>query len=238
MGLKFHFALSDSEKKKLQKAENKKLPPLHSLFPFLILVVIISGIYFGFFTPTESAAVSLLVLIVMVLILQKITLIELWQSLKESVLQTTVIFSIAIGAKLLITFLTLTSFIANLLFFLDSVSPTAWVVLLFLVLVYLVLGMFLDSIGILVLTLPFTIPIAETLGWNLIWFGVLVVKLLEIGLITPPVGLNVFVIHTAFPKIPSGDIFRQLGAFLISDFFVILFIVIFPVITIIFSRIF
>ena len=86
------------------------------------------------------------------------------------------------------TFLTLTSFIANLLFFLDSVSPTAWVVLLFLVLVYLVLGMFLDSIGILVLTLPFTIPIAETLGWNLIWFGVLVVKLLEIGLITPPVG--------------------------------------------------
>ena len=174
----------------------------------------------------------------MVLILQKITLIELWQSLKESVLQTTVIFSIAIGAKLLITFLTLTSFIANLLFFLDSVSPTAWVVLLFLVLVYLVLGMFLDSIGILVLTLPFTIPIAETLGWNLIWFGVLVVKLLEIGLITPPVGLNVFVIHTAFPKIPSGDIFRQLGAFLISDFFVILFIVIFPVITIIFSRIF
>ena len=238
VGLKFHFALSDSEKKKLQKAENKKLPPLHSLFPFLILVVIISGIYFGFFTPTESAAVSLLVLIVMVLILQKITLIELWQSLKESVLQTTVIFSIAIGAKLLITFLTLTSFIANLLFFLDSVSPTAWVVLLFLVLVYLVLGMFLDSIGILVLTLPFTIPIAETLGWNLIWFGVLVVKLLEIGLITPPVGLNVFVIHTAFPKIPSGDIFRQLGAFLISDFFVILFIVIFPVITIIFSRIF
>ena len=159
----------------------------------MILVVIISGIYFGFFTPTESAAVSLLVLIVMVLILQKITLIELWQSLKESVLQTTVIFSIAIGAKLLITFLTLTSFIANLLFFLDSVSPTAWVVLLFLVLVYLVLGMFLDSIGILVLTLPFTIPIAETLGWNLIWFGVLVVKLLEIGLITPPVGLNVFV---------------------------------------------
>ena len=60
----------------------------------------------------------------------------------------------------------------------------------------------------------------------------------NIGLITPPVGLNVFVIHTAFPKIPSGDIFRQLGAFLISDFFVILFIVIFPVITIIFSRIF
>ena len=81
----------------------------------------------------------------MVLILQKITLIELWQSLKESVLQTTVIFSIAIGAKLLITFLTLTSFIANLLFFLDSVSPTAWVVLLFFCFLQSVLRLFLES---------------------------------------------------------------------------------------------
>ena len=98
-------------------------------------------------------------------------------------------------------------------------SPSVVVVLFFLILLYFILGMFLDSIGILVLTLPFTIPIAETYGWNLIWFGVLVVKLLEIGLITPPVGLNVFVIHTAFPKIPSGDIFRQLAAFLVSDFF-------------------
>ena len=236
--LKFHFALSDSEKKKLQKVENKKLPPLHSLFPFLILVAIISGIYFGFFTPTESAAVSLLVLIAMVLIQKKLKLSELWQSLRESVLQTTVIFSIAIGAKLLITFLTITNFIANLLFFLDSISPAAWTILLFLILIYLILGMFLDSIGILVLTLPFIIPIAETYAWNLIWFGVLIVKLLEIGLITPPVGLNVFVIHTAFPKIPAGDIFRQLSAFLISDFFVIAFIVFFPIATIIFSFIF
>ncbi len=235
---KFHFALSESEKKQLQKVQNNKLPPIQNLISFFTLALIISGIYFGFFTPTESAAVSLCVLIFIVFIKKQLKLKELWQSLKESVLQTAVIFSIAIGAKLLITFLTLTSFIENLLFFLDSVSPSAWVVLLFLILIYLVLGMFLDSIGILVLTLPFMIPIAETLGWNLIWFGVLVVKLLEIGLITPPVGLNVFVIHTAFPKIPSGDIFRQLGAFLVSDFFVIAFIVLFPTASIIFSFIF
>ena len=235
---KFHFALSETEKKQLQAVQKSKMPPIKNLFPFFILLAIISGIYFGFFTPTESAAVSLLVLIAMTLIQKKLKLSELWQSLRESVLQTSVIFSIAIGAKLLITFLTLTRFIEILLSFLNSFSPSVVVVLFFLILLYFILGMFLDSIGILVLTLPFTIPIAETYGWNLIWFGVLVVKLLEIGLITPPVGLNVFVIHTAFPKIPSGDIFRQLAAFLVSDFFVILFIVLFPVATIIFSLIF
>ena len=150
----------------------------------------------------------------MTLIQKKLKLSELWQSLKESVLQTTIIFSIAIGAKLLITFLTLTRFIEIFLSFLNSFSPLVVVVLLFLILLYFILGMFLDSIGILVLTLPFTIPIAETYGWNLIWFGVLVVKLLEIGLITPPVGL---IICFAFPKIPLGDIFRQLAAFLVSE---------------------
>ena len=94
------------------------MPPIKNLFPFFILLAIISGIYFGFFTPTESAAVSLLVLIAMTLIQKKLKLSELWQSLKESVLQTTIIFSIAIGAKLLITFLTLTRFI-EICFFLS-----------------------------------------------------------------------------------------------------------------------
>ena len=102
---KFHFALSETEKKQLQAVQKSKMPPIKNLFPFFILLAIISGIYFGFFTPTESAAVSLLVLIAMTLIQKKLKLSELWQSLRESVLQTSVIFSIAIGAKLLITFL-------------------------------------------------------------------------------------------------------------------------------------
>ena len=144
--LKFHFALSDSEKKKLQKVENKKLPPLHSLFPFLILVVIISGIYFGFFTPTESAAVSLLVLIAMVLIQKKLKLSESVAIFKgDLVLQTTGNFFYCYWSKIApLAFLTITNFIANLLFFLDSISPAAWTILLFLILIYLILGMFLD----------------------------------------------------------------------------------------------
>ena len=108
------------------------MPPIKNLFPFFILLAIISGIYFG--TPTESAAVSLLVLIAMTLIQKKLKLSELWQSLRESVLQTSVIFSIAIGAKLLITFLTLTRFIEILLSFLNSFSPSVVVVLFFLIL--------------------------------------------------------------------------------------------------------
>ena len=97
------------------------------------------------------------------------------------------------------------------------------------VLFYLVLGMFLDSIGILVLTLPFTVPLIEGYGFDLIWFGVVVVKLLEIGLITPPVGLNVFVIKSVSPPtVTLETIFKGVAWFLILDIVVLLAILFFP----------
>lgn len=97
------------------------------------------------------------------------------------------------------------------------------------VLFYLVLGMFLDSIGILVLTLPFTVPLIEGYGFDLIWFGVVVVKLLEIGLITPPVGLNVFVIKSVSPPaVTLETIFKGVTWFLILDMVVLLAILFFP----------
>lgn len=226
--------LSQTEQKKLKLIKYKKISIL-KILPIVFLSFIISGIYFGFFTVTESAALSLLTVIIISLS-KKLSINQIWLSLKESVLQTTVIFTIAIGAKLLTTFLILTNIIAQLITILDSLNSSAVFVLVGLILLYLILGMFLDSIGILVLTLPFVIPIAENLGWNLIWFGILIVKLLEIGLITPPVGLNVFVIQTAFPKIfTAGAVFKQISYFLISDFLVLLFLACFPVISIIFA---
>ena len=104
-----------------------------------------------------------------------------------------------------------------------------WVFLLALVLLYLVLGMFLDPIGIMVLTLPLVIPMVESFGLDLIWFGVVVVKLLEIGLITPPVGLNVFVISNVVGRDVSVDrIFAGIVPFLGMDTIVLACIVLFP----------
>ena len=108
---------------------------------------------------------------------------------------------IAIGAKLFAVFITLTHIAPTLFNWLESSNFSMQFVLLSMVAVlYIVLGMFLDSIGILVLTLPFVVPLIQGYGLDLIWFGVVVVKLLEIGLITPPVGLNVFVIKSVAPE--------------------------------------
>ena len=229
----FKFKFSP-ESQKIKKFSSKvELPSFLKLFPLLLLFVIISGIYFGFFTPTESAAVSLLLVIVVGFLKKTLTWTTLWDSLKESVHQTSIIFAIAVGAKLLVTFLTITRLIPSLLELITELSFHSWSILLLVVLVYLILGMFLDSIGILVLTLPFTIALAENFHWDLIWFGVLVIKLLEVGLITPPIGLNVFVIQTAFPEVAkSSQIFQQLKLFLLSDLAIILFIILFPTATI------
>ena len=128
------------------------------------------------------------------------------------------IFLIAIGAKLFVAFVSLTRIAPNLLDWLQGSGAPVLLVITGIVLFYLVLGMFLDSIGILVLTLPFTVPLIEGYGFDLIWFGVVVVKLLEIGLITPPVGLNVFVIKSVSPPaVTLETIFKGVGWFLILD---------------------
>jgi len=103
--------------------------------------------------------------------------------------------------------------------------------------VYLVLGMFLDPIGIMVLTLPLVVPLVESYGLNLIWFGVVVVKLLEIGLITPPVGLNVFVLSNVVGKeAPVGMVFSGIWRFLSIDVVVLLLLVAFPSISLVLSN--
>ena len=98
--------------------------------------------------------------------------------------------------------------------------------------IYLILGMFLDPIGIMVLTLPLMVPLVESYGFNLIWFGVVVVKLLEIGLITPPVGLNVFVISNVVGKaVPIDKIFAGIWRFLAIDVVVLILLMSFPIIS-------
>ena len=101
-------------------------------------------------------------------------------------------------------------------------------------LIYLVLGMFLDPVGIMVLTLPLMIPMVESFDMNLIWFGVVIVKLLEIGLITPPVGLNVFVLASVLEeKVEIGQIFAGLWRFLAIDIVVLALLVMIPAISLI-----
>jgi len=142
------------------------------------------------------------------------------------------IFFIAACAKVFVTLIALTGLSNSLVTALGEANVGPWGFLALVCLIYLVLGMFLDPVGIMVLTLPLMIPLVEGYGFNLIWFGVIIVKLLEIGLITPPVGLNVFVLAASIEgKVAIGKIFGGIWRFLISDIVVLVLLIAFPVIS-------
>lgn len=204
-----------------------------SAWPALLLfVLIVGGIYGGIFTATEAAAVSVALAIGVGFAQKRLTWTALWESLKETCIQTTGIFIIAASAKIFVAFIALTGVAPMLVGLVSAADLHVVTLLLAIALIYLLLGMFLDPIGIMVLTLPLMIPLVEAQGLNLIWFGVVVIKLLEIGLITPPVGLNVFVISNVVgADAPLHRIFAGITRFLAIDLIVLLLIMAFPIIS-------
>ncbi|MGE0232372.1 MAG: TRAP transporter large permease [Flavobacteriaceae bacterium] len=198
----------------------------------LIFAIIIGGIYGGLFTATEAAAVSLAVAVVIAAVTRRITLDGIVTSLRETASQSAAIFIIAAAAKLFVSFVSLTGVANSLVAFVAATDPGTFALFVGIVLIYLVLGMFLDPLGILLLTLPFVLPLVEGQGLNLIWFGVIVVKLLEMGLVTPPVGLNVFVLNSVTePKVPVGRIFYGVAPFFAMDVLVLILLLFFPIIS-------
>ncbi|SEN10946.1 TRAP transporter large permease [Palleronia pelagia] len=194
-----------------------------------LFVIIVGGIYGGFFTATEAAAISVSLAVAIGFIQRKLTLRGLWESLRETCIQTTSIFLIAAGAKIFVAFIALTGVAPDIVQAVTDAELSPVVLMAAIAGIYLLLGMFLDPIGIMVLTLPLMIPLIETYGFDLIWFGVVVIKLLEIGLITPPVGLNVFVISSVVgPSVPIDRIFSGILRFLSIDVIVLIIIMAVP----------
>ncbi|MEM9524339.1 MAG: TRAP transporter large permease subunit, partial [Pseudomonadota bacterium] len=186
----------------------------------------------GIFTATEAAAVCVAVAVLVGFAQRKMTLAGLWESFKETCLQTAAIFFIAAGAKIFLAFIALTGMAPVIVESAAQVDLSVVTLMICIALIYLVLGMFLDPIGIMVLTLPLMVPLVETYGLDLIWFGVVVIKLLEISLITPPVGLNVFVIANVVGKdAPIERIFAGIARFLGVDVLVLVLIMTFPMIS-------
>lgn len=198
----------------------------------LLFVIIVGGIYGGFFTTTEAAAICVSAAVMIGFAQRKLSVKSLLAALRETCVQTASIFFIAAAAKIFVAFIALTGVAADLVTFVSSADLSSATLLLAIAVIYLVLGMFLDPIGIMVLTLPLLIPLVDTYGFDLIWFGVVIVKLLEIGLITPPVGLNVFVIANVVGKdVSSETIFAGIVRFLSIDILVLIMIIAFPLIS-------
>lgn len=197
-----------------------------------LFVIIVGGIYGGIFTATEAAAVCVSVAVLIGFAQRKLSAKGLIEALRETCIQTTSIFLIAAGAKIFVAFTALTGVAPAIVTFVTEAQLSVVLLLAAIALIYLVLGMFLDPIGIMVLTLPLMVPLVESYGFDLIWFGVVVIKLLEIGLITPPVGLNVFVIAGVVGKdVPIDRIFSGILRFLSVDILVLVLIMAFPVLS-------
>lgn len=211
----------------------EKVKSLAALWPItLLFVVAVGGLYSGIFTPTEAAAISFVTAVGLGLVLRRINLKGLLGAFRETALQTAMVFVIAIGAKMLVSLIALTGFTPYLLNLTEQAELSDVGIILSIVVLFLFLGMFLDSIGIILIAVPITAPLVETLGFDLIWFGVIVIKLLEIGLVTPPVGMNVFVIKGMMKnEVELSAIFKGVTWFLLSEFVVLTLLLLFPILS-------
>ncbi len=188
----------------------------------------IGGIYAGVFTPAEAAAVGAFLAIAWAWATGHLKRAVLEQVLLDTVRTTAMVFLILMGALVFGPFLALSGLPGRIADLLTGASLAPFVVLLLIMALYLVLGMFLEGFSMLVLTLPIVIPIVKALGYDLIWFGVIMVILLEMGLISPPVGMNVFVVKGLVPDTSMGAIFRSITPFWVAMIICVALIVAFP----------
>ncbi len=210
-----------------------RLHALLDVWPFLLLVIgVFGGLFSGVFTPTEAGAVGAALAFLIAWLKGALTRSVVRQAVVETIRGTSSIFFIAIGAALLTRFLSMTGVPDFLSELITSMQVGPFVLMLAIAVLYLFLGMFLDPLGCMLLTLPIVLPILEAQHFNLIWFGILLVKFLEIGLITPPVGLNVFVIKEIVGrKVTLAQIFSGVTWFIFSDAILLVILISFPAVT-------
>jgi len=206
-----------------------KIKSLRGTWGMLTLFfIVMGGIYLGVFTPTEAAGVGAFGAFLFALLRRRLSFPALVQSLTETGKTTAMIFLIIIGATIFSSFLGMTKLPMALADFMVNLPLPRMLILTAIILVYVALGCVMDCYAIMILTVPILFPVIEALRFDPIWFGVLMVIVLEVGLITPPVGLNVFVIKGAAPDVPLTTIFRGIWPFMISALVAIGILMIFP----------
>jgi tripartite ATP-independent transporter DctM subunit len=197
--------------------------------PFLLVVIAtIGGIYAGIFTVNEAAAVGAALTMAHALWRRRLNFAALLEALLQTVRTTAMVFLILIGAHIFSPFLALSRIPINLATLLTELALPALAVLAILLVAYLVLGMFLEGFAMMVLTIPIVFPIVSALGIDPIWFGIFVVLVLEMGLISPPVGINVFVVKGVAEDVPMGRIFAGIMPFWLAMVVCIAILVAFP----------
>lgn len=208
----------------------EKIKALYNGIGLIVLfIVVIGGIYAGIFTATEAGAFGAFAALLMVILRRKAEMMKyIISGLREAAKTTSMVFAIVAGAMLFSLMLTLSGIPESLTSFIVNLNVSKWILLVLFIIPFIPLGMFLDAVSIIFITIPIIWPILSSLGFNAIWFGIIVTKLLEISLITPPIGINVYVIKGVAPHIPLLDVFKGIIPFLIAEICLLSLLLIYP----------
>jgi len=194
----------------------------------LLAAVVSGGIYSGVFTVTEAASVGAVMAFGISFVRGRFTRSTILSCFGETAANTGLIFVIIIGASVFSYFATLSGLPGAVVDWIQSLNPPPYVVILMLQLMYLILGSIFDTVAAMVLTLPFVYPLVMSMGFDPIWWGVINIVVMEIGMITPPIGINVFVLHGVAKDLPLGEIFRGVVPFVIADLLRLLLLTFLP----------
>jgi tripartite ATP-independent transporter DctM subunit len=207
----------------------EKLKSLLGIWPVIILAaIVLGGIWLGVFSATEAAGIGAFSALVIGLGTRTLNLNKIYKSLYATVKTSAMIFVIIIGAMIFNYFIVITGVPGQLAGFVQDLAMPAVGILIAILLVYLILGSLMDTMAMTVLTLPIFLPILSYLGFDFVWFGIIFVVMCEFALITPPIGLNVFVVSGMVRDVPMYTIFKGLTPYLIALFILIILLIAFP----------
>jgi len=211
----------------------EKFAGMHRLWPLLALfTIVVGGIYTGLATPSSAGGLGAIGAILIVMIQRRLPLTTLWECLKQTIEISAVLFVIVVGGMLFSRFLTVTGFISALVDLMHQIGLGKVMFLLMVVLLFLFLGMLMDTISILVVAVPLLDPIVGSLGINPVLYAVIIVKLLEIAAVSPPVGINLFAVLAATDQtITTGELYKDVFPFIVFDLITIMLLIIFPAIS-------
>ena len=214
----------------------EKVTALKVVWPMIIhFLTIIGGIYAGIFTPSEAGAIGAFGAIVLGLALRRLRWAEFRKVFEETAASTSMIIFLLVGAFILMRFLSISQVTAMLSDFIVGINAPRILILTGIVIFYLIIGCFLNSLTAIVLTLPIFYPVILGLGYDPIWFGVIVVRVIEIGMISPPFGMNAFVISKT-TNTPIGTVFKGVIPFIMADLVHLVFLVVFPEVSLFLVR--
>lgn len=183
----------------------------------VLFLLVIGGIYAGIFSPVEAAGVGAFGAFIIALARRRMGWQVFKESLADSIQTSAMIFLIMLGANIFGYFLAVTGISHSLAGFLAGMEISKYVILIIIMVIYVILGMFMDTMAMILITVPIFYPVIMQLGFDPIWFGILLVTLCEVGMITPPVGMNLYVIAGISGGVPMGRVFKGAVPFIVAD---------------------